>query len=358
MGWEGIRTAGESGGGGGGGGGGEGGTRRRRRAARPVRMSAPKAGSGHLLMVSMASVPTRFDALPATLARLEHQTRVPDAVVLVTARRYKNFPLSDGALDNVRRVAQTSPLSVTVHELLEDVGPMSKIIGAMLHLRTLPRQMSDRTVLVTLDDDLDYPRWACANLLHWSLRYPDAVVAHAGGMYHGVHGARGRQNFTIYGARWPGYGPHRAGQPWLSPPCTVRAVNALYGWAGVAYRPYQLRHGLVDRLRWLTDEMPRGCWYCDDMYVSGHLHGWGVPILLVPFPLADSRWAQLQQGSAARPHKPPNNSGPGWQSILGEIRTLLLRFNESTWQGPRHVPPSPASCAPSESAADESGGAT
>ena len=203
---------------------------------------------------------------------------------------------------------------------------------ALAYIRTMRADVASRATLITLDDDIAYPAWAVRNLLLWSARHPSSVIAHAGGVYHGVNGnTYGRQDLHLYGAL-PGGGLQRPRQGGLTPPCTSHEVNYIYGWAGVVYPTAKLlRHSeeLLEHLPWLTSR--KGCWHCDDQYISGHFVKWKLPLLLVPFPLdATSRWAQAVQApkSAARPGA---SRGPSTHQIRTEIRTLLLRFNRSTW---------------------------
>ena len=285
------------------------------------------------LLVSIASVPPRFHLLPEVVRRLQTaQDRPPDETLLIFARRYRNFDISDAALNAT--MAATAARGARSY-VCEDSGPITKLFGALQHLQVQPLAQRERTVLVTVDDDFAYPPWLLSNLLHHALRHPSAVVAHTGGIYHGrpqtpqAFLRNGMQGLTYYGAN-----VHRdVSIAW----CTVKPVNYLYGYAGVAYRPAFFRQALFARAPWLTDQH-KGCWHCDDQYISGTLREAGVPVFAVPTPGDKERaiWNPATVTSAARGM---DGARPCGDACLLQIGRLLMRFNESVWQ-----PPDRAAC--------------
>ena len=180
--------------------------------------------------------------------------------------------------------------------LERDYGPISKIVGALHHLRGQAEDLRRRTLLVTVDDDLVYPRWLLENLVLSARHYP--ITAYAGGTYRGVT----QRQLTIYG---PYPGETIRGVRGTFPvgrllECAARRVNYLYGWGGVAYGsgvPESL--GLLEHLDWLNGS----CWSCDDHYISGHAISQGVPIYVISFPKGkEVVW--MRRGQLARAARP------------------------------------------------------
>ena len=253
-----------------------------------------------VLLVSMTSVPSRATSMAAAVERLALQTRPPEETLLVLPRGLWDVPanwsgwqqeegarpLLPRARPTVGLVPEAEPLKavsqlhgVRIVRPARDHGPVMKLVGALLYLRTLPRERREAAVLVTLDDDMIYPRWVCENLLNWAVRFPDSAVAHTGTNYMGLpkseidYVSKGQTYMRMAGA-YPG-GRH------IPPdPCTMRPINYLLSWSGVAYRASFFEHNsfLSDLDRFL-----KLCTWCDDQYVSGKLNAAGVRIFVAPF---------------------------------------------------------------------------
>ena len=98
------------------------------------------------------------------------------------------------------------------------------------------------------------------------------AVAHAGGDYHGLPNApedyaRG-QRYSVYGTL-PNTRRHV-----LPPPCTLRVVNYVLGWAGVAYRARFFDAAFFDGLGMLA-----AAGFMAQEAVTGQTWGtyWGAP---------------------------------------------------------------------------------
>ena len=276
-----------------------------------------------MLLVSVSSVPSRFNLLAQTLQELARQTRPPNDTVLVLPKAWEAWrrtwqPLKSSVrLDRLESDVEDGILRLlaghsstgggagrdygrggVLHAFRPaiDYGPVMKLVGALWFLREHPPRPEhiNRTFILTVDDDMDYPAWLLENLLSHALRYPSAAVAHAGGDYHGLPSAP--EDFA-QGQRYVTYGPIPNG--WrhrLSPPCTARKVNYILGWAGVVYRPEHFDQLFFDGLA----DLASTCHWCDDQYISHHLNRRHVPILLPPLPHPRDRFAVRSRESAAR----------------------------------------------------------
>ena len=202
-------------------------------------------------------------------------------------------------------------LHVTVTQPEVDHGPVMKLLGALQYLQDHGSAEDRRTtVIMTIDDDFIYPKWACYNLLRWADRCPSAVVAYAGAHYAGMPRApedfAPKQRFLDRRT----LGAYPSGRHLQAPPCTLRQVNYILGWAGVGYRYSFFKSEFMDasHLTWLTTDVrcekrcrSSSAWL-DDQYISGHLNKEAVPMYLLPFPKND-RWRFISKGSVARSSK-------------------------------------------------------
>jgi len=120
-----------------------------------------------MLIVSLSSIPPRFDKLGPTLDCLLNQTAPVDRIILHIPETYRRFPDWDGTLPDV-------PSGVEIARVPADIGPATKILYAA---RAFRGQDVD---LLLCDDDRRYkPHWAQA-FLDARAEHPDAAIAIAG----------------------------------------------------------------------------------------------------------------------------------------------------------------------------------
>ena len=245
--------------------------------------SSPSASSSHWhLLVSIASVPSRFHMLkPAVNELLTLQERPPDGILLVVAKSYKNFGVSDGDKQHLQEAIDAAPGPHRGKAELfwreRDDGPLTKLLGAIEYLQTkVTSDLAARTLLVTLDDDITYPSWALSTLLHYSNEVskldPAAVVTFYGTNYNGAPSvekmAQGNRVKFEY-VTW--MSPGAASEGVTTPAsCKLYTVNHLYGYVGVAYPPTLLSRAAIAEPSNVL-QLTKDCWPCDDQYISGHV---------------------------------------------------------------------------------------
>ena len=247
------------------------------------------------VVVSVASVPPRFALVPSVVAALHaRQTRSPNTTLLVISKRYNNFEPADTA--PVYAAAARDPKRVRVYTRATDLGPVTKLVGALEFLQSaaLSKAALARTVLLTIDDDMEYPIWLIEHMLHWAVRFPRAVIANTGSDYREREHSLRKLPLTVGRASrpWPGI----KATPNL---CTALQANLLNGWAGVLYRPSFFADDepsgghegaaaaaksllattrFTQNLSYLRGNLS----FLDDHYISASLTLREVPILVVP----------------------------------------------------------------------------
>jgi len=139
---------------------------------------------------------------------------------------------------------------------IPDFGPATKILGALMV------EKDPSTIIVTVDDDVPYPRVVIEALA--TLSPPDAVVCRT--CQHYVKGD------------W--FHEDRVGGLTLA----LRWSNAVYcpGWimgvAGAVYRVGMFHEDVFEEARKLS----RDCFLNDDVWLSGYLKNKGVPRIMLP----------------------------------------------------------------------------
>lgn len=226
-------------------------------------------------VISLSTIPPRFDKIGPTLQSLVAQRSRPEAVELYIPASYRRFPEWGGALPEV-------PDGVTIRRVDQDLGPATKVLPAAKAWRG-----AEVELLYVDDDQLYAPTWAERSL---ALRraHPEAAVC--GAAFHLEHlGGQPnpeRQEPRAKVARpypqQPGFQLRRLAAALIresSGPKLRQQYDKLdrsgyadiaAGFGGVALRP-----------EWLDDaafEIPPVIWAVDDVWLSGHLARRGVPI--------------------------------------------------------------------------------
>ena len=120
-----------------------------------------------MLIVSLSSIPPRFDKLGPTLDCLLQQTARIDRIIVYIPTQYRRFPDWDGALPEV-------PEGVEIHRCADDLGPATKVLYAAKEFRG-----QDCDILLCDDDRRYKPHWAQA-FVDARADHPGACIAIAG----------------------------------------------------------------------------------------------------------------------------------------------------------------------------------
>jgi len=107
------------------------------------------------LVVSLTSIPPRFDRLEPILRSLTFQTC--HEIWLNIPLKYDRFPDWDGKVPG--NLLNLDP-KIIVNRECEDLGPGTKFIGSAMHL-------DPEDLIVYLDDDTEYDPHLVTNLLKW-----------------------------------------------------------------------------------------------------------------------------------------------------------------------------------------------
>ncbi len=121
-----------------------------------------------MLVVSITSIPSRFQRISTTLNSILQQSVKIDKVCVYVPKSYRRFPEYDGHLPDV-------PDGVEIRRVEQDLGPASKILHAVSDFR-----QSRETTIIYGDDDRCYPKdWAAQMMAAARLR-PDTAICRSG----------------------------------------------------------------------------------------------------------------------------------------------------------------------------------
>lgn len=208
------------------------------------------------VVATLTTLPGREALLARTLRSLFVQSRPLDHVYLwlPAGHEFSSLP-----------TLQRSDLEVAV---TPDLGPATKLLPA------LNREGDAETILITVDDDVEYPPALVAKLLEAAALFPDSAIGFTGWQ---LIDRRGVATVRHYNQQLPYSG-------------FVHAVNVLEGTRGVLYRRGMFAEDVLGHLTSLSAFR-----YHDDILFGGYLASRSIPRLVrwfdrVPRGLQE-RWA-------------------------------------------------------------------
>jgi len=198
------------------------------------------------IVVSLTTLPSRMDHLEKTVRSILNNTVQPDMIYInipnFSKREQKNYEIPD-SLKHIPKV--------TINYIKDDFGPASKLIP------TLEKETDPETIIITVDDDLNYDDSLIDHLLGCSNKFPNNVICVCGWNY-----------INLRVLLLPILYPNLKYKP--------RKVKILQGYCGVIYK----RKFFKDDI---TQYMPcKECFTTDDIYISRYLDNMGVGILQIP----------------------------------------------------------------------------
>lgn len=273
-------------------------------------------------VISLTTIPPRFDKIGSTLRDLLNQTARFDEIRLNISRQYRRFP---GELPSL----PTLPDGVTLHLCDQDFGPATKVLPTILD-----PQNAEAEILFCDDDQPYEPTWAQSFL--------DARKIHSGacivGKGYDLNTRPIGHRYELHYTNLPRAEKRRKNLSYrlfrLFTAFTVKPnsyvkdgfVDILEGYRGALVRP--------DFFPKETFDIPDVLWTVDDPWLSGQLTRNNVPI-----------WMLSTQKSHARPYEAHFSDRLGKfvykdHGRLKADRACIDYFRDTygIWQGFRETP--------------------
>lgn len=230
-----------------------------------------------MAIISLTSIPPRFEALPEVCESLLDQSADIDEIRIYIPKTYRRFPQWNGEIPTV-------PTGIRLIRVDDDLGPASKVLHAVQDLQ------GTSTPILFCDDDRIYPSTWAGGLLRAHKEKPSCCVAVHGRHLHDIIPTKplpligrrakiGKKHFDpLY--RWQRT-MQRLRQLRMTPigekPFRGRVVRSGYteillGYAGALVLPEFFDAAVFD--------IPNDVWMVDDIWLSGHLARRRVPIWL------------------------------------------------------------------------------
>lgn len=228
-----------------------------------------------MLIVSLSSIPPRFDKLGPTLDCLLNQTAQIDRIILYIPNNYRRYPEWDGALPDV-------PEGVEIHRCEADLGPATKVLYASREFRG-----QDIDILLCDDDRRYKPHWAQA-FVDARATHPEACIAIAGfeadrygqSRMKDRPQPRARRSSRAWNLRFQAQMVYEFLFPPVERKYLREPTRALYKTSGYV-DCFEGFGGALVKPDFFDDEafsIPEVIWAVDDVWLSGNLARKGVPI--------------------------------------------------------------------------------
>ena len=204
---------------------------------------------GARVIVSVTTIPSRWDLLKKAIDSLAAQRFKPDGIYVIVPEISKR----EGAAYEIPTWLYQHPL-VIIFRIPTDLGPASKLLG--------PLQMclDPDDIIVTFDDDSEYEEHVLEKLVDRAIRYPGAAIGFSGiNVEKLIREGEYELVYEQYGRR----------------PQDPTPANVIEGYCGAAYRA-----GFFDANVLGTLGYPEDVFYVDDFWFSGYLAKKGIPKLI------------------------------------------------------------------------------
>ena len=127
-------------------------------------------------IISLSSIPSRFDKIGPTLESLLSQSAKIDEIRLYIPKSYLRFPNYDGSAPDI-------PNGVTLFRPDKDDGPASKVIHCLVDPK-----LDRESQIIFCDDDRIYDQDWAQKRLDQSARHPDCAITGSGLFVETFHG--------------------------------------------------------------------------------------------------------------------------------------------------------------------------
>ncbi len=263
-------------------------------------------------IVTLSSIPPRFEHLWLTLLSLLNQSVKVDEIRINIPRSYRRFADWDGTLPSV-------PEGVSIHRVDEDHGPATKVLPTIRELR------GQNVHVLFCDDDRIYPRHWHASFKRAAAARPETCIVGIGETFPDIADscrAPDRLPRGHYGKKGLSYRlKELAGLFLIKPAYPVKSgyVDQLSGFAGVLVKP--------DWFDDLVHAIPDDMWMVDDPWLSGHLERRGIPIWM------DASIGRPGFAESDRIHALLDMEEIGHSRIAADIRVIdYFRCRYGIWQ--------------------------
>ena len=188
------------------------------------------------IVVSLSTIPSRVEKLNIIVDNMLRQTLQPDSIII-------NLPFHSIREKRPYPIFSSSCPLVKVNRC-KDYGPLTKLYP------TLQVEKDENTLIVTVDDDVNYPLDLLEQLYKAYKRNRECAI--------------GASGYTV-GKWWNLFGR-------VNKPLVDTKTSVIEGYSGCLYKRGFFKDDLLD-----YGDAPKTMFYHDDLWISGYLAKRGIP---------------------------------------------------------------------------------
>lgn len=198
------------------------------------------------IVVTFTTTPYRIHDMEPTIKSILKQNINVDAIYVAIPYIFKRDNLTYTIPEWLQKQRKIQIIRT------EDYGPATKLLGVLKHVPLDPQ-----TIIITVDDDITYPKNTIVRLAYEAKKFPHAAIGIAG-----VHPKYDDQGILV---------SNNIGG--FKPASAPRAqATILQGFAGIAYRRIFFADDIFN-----IENAPRECINADDVYLSFYLARNNIP---------------------------------------------------------------------------------
>lgn len=165
------------------------------------------------VVISLTTLPSRINSILPTLKSLNKQTYKVDDIYLTIPKKCKRLNTKYPSIpENIKKLC-------TIVYIKNDYGPITKLWGGLY------MEQDPETIIITVDDDIIYPKTLVENLLNYNNKIPNTALSSSGlavGSYPFCYSIKFNQKKNDY---WFTLHSNKTGHK----------VDILYGYPGAMY---------------------------------------------------------------------------------------------------------------------------
>lgn len=202
------------------------------------------------IVFSLTTLPRRIKTIIPTLESLNNQTVKADHI-------YLTIPKKCSRLDQkYPKIPKKIKKYCDIVYVKEDYGPVTKLVGALL------KETDPDTIIITVDDDVIYPKNLVKDLLYYHKKFPDSALSSSGlsiGYYPFRYSIKFNQKKNDY---WFTMNSKKS-----------KKIDILYGYSGALYKRsfFPCKHMLYNKfLKYSLENID--LFKNDDVFISFYLN--------------------------------------------------------------------------------------
>lgn len=248
-----------------------------------------KPGKSHGLskkiIVSLTTLPQNISSLTKTLHSLLDQTILPDQIEvnIPTMCRRSHIPY------DLSQYVTFSP-TLSFHRVPTDLGPITKLIPTLDRYNAYPN-----TLIICVDDDNCYPNTLIEEFLNAHQRYPNAALTRTGAPVPASLKDSDRIKLKVKG--------HKITQ--------ITATEIIHGYTGFCVQPRFFDEDFSN-----PNTFQPETYYCDDIWISGHLARKNISRYVIPTLSAKRQFPFTEASASNRLSESVNKGGSNSEKLM------------------------------------------